>query len=102
MLKLEEIDRAKIEAAEEEIKAGRLKMELDFYKVAAEAEKNKTPLTNQYIEGLKTAWVEQGLGTREDASFLDDYSTQQERDYDADKAYIKGLIAARKLWRSSI
>lgn len=96
MLKLEEIDRAKIEAAEEEIKAGRLKMKLDFYKVAAEAEKNDEPLTDEYIEGLKTAWVEQGFGTREDASFLDDYSTQQERDYAADKAYIEGLLAARK------
>ena len=71
-------------------------MELDFYKVAAEAEKNGEPLTNQYIEGLKTAFVEQGLGTREDASFLDDYSTQQERDYAADKAYIEGVLAARK------
>ena len=96
MQTLSEIDKAKIEAAEEEIKQGRLKMELDFYKVAAQAEKNNEPLTNQYIEGLKTAWVEQGLGTREDASFLDDYSTQQERDYDADKAYIEGVLAARK------
>lgn len=96
MVELGKIDRDKIEAAEEEIKAGRLKMELDFYKVAAEAEKNKTPLTDEYIEGLKTAWVEQGYGTREDASFLDDYSTQQERDYAADKDYIEGLLAARK------
>jgi flagella basal body P-ring formation protein FlgA len=96
MLKLEEIDRDKIDRDEEEIRAGRLKMEQDFRKVAAEAEDRKEPLTDEYIEGLKTAWVEQGFGTREDASFLDDYSTQQERDYDKDKKYIQALVAARK------
>ena len=96
MLKLQEIDRANIDAAEDNIKAGRKKFEQDFYKVASEAEKNDEPLTNQYIEGLKTAWVEQGLGTREDASFLDDYSTQQERDYAEDKKLIQALVAARK------
>ena len=76
------------------VKQSAKNFEEDFYKVTAQAEKE--PLTDQYIESLKTSFVENGLGTREDASFLDDYQTQQERSYDEDKKLILGYIAARK------
>ena len=91
-----EINQAIIDADIAERKTSKKNFEEDFYKTAAEAEQNDEPLTDQYIEGLKTAFVENGLGTREDAGFLDDYKTQQERSYDEDKKYIEGLLAARK------
>ena len=91
-----DINEAIIDADIEERKTSKKNFEEDFYKSAAEAEQNDEPFTDQYIERLETAFVENGFGTREDASFLDDYKTQQERSYDEDKTYIEGLLAARK------
>ena len=98
----DEINQAIIDAEDTERKTNSKNFELDFYKTAAEAEKNDEPLTDQYIEGLKTSFVENGFGTREDASFLDDYKTQQERSYDDDKDYIEGLLAARKSYGGNL
>jgi len=91
-----EINQAIIDADIAERETSKKNFKEDFFKSAAEAEQNDEPFTDQYIESLKTSFVENGFGTREDADFLDDYKTQQERSYDEDKKYIEGLLAARK------